>query len=99
MCNLYLMYYTPFGNDDFKTCGGPANQKIIRMLPENSDRLLPPPSMKEQSISYDNGHPLDEASQKQKKQFSFGGKNEYCKEMPVMKMHFIFSVKVLHFMF
>ena len=68
------MYYTPSGNDDFKTCGGPANQKIIRMLPENSDRLLPPPSMKEQSISYDNGHPLDEASQKQKKQFSFGGK-------------------------
>ena len=74
MCNLYLMYYTPSVNDDFKTCGQPANQKIIRMLPENSDRLLPPPSMKEQSISYDNGHPLAEASQKQKKQFSFGGK-------------------------
>ena len=74
MCNLYLMYYTPSVNDDFKTCGQPANQKIMRMLPENSDRLLPPPSMKEQSISYDNGHPLDEASQKQKKQFSFGGK-------------------------
>ena len=68
------MYYTPSVNDDFKTCGQPANQKIIRMLPENSDRLLPPPSMKEQSISYDNGHPLAEASQKQKKQFSFGGK-------------------------
>ena len=46
MCNLYLMYYTPSVNDDFKTCGQPANQKIIRMLPENSDRLLQPPSMK-----------------------------------------------------
>ena len=96
------MYYTPSVNDDFETCGQPANQKIIRMLPENSDRLLPPPSMKEQSISYDNGHPLDEASQKQKKQFSFGGKKwifqRIARNEDVLYCH-IFSVKSLNVMF
>ena len=73
MCNLYLMYYTRSENDDFKTCAGPNNDEITKMLPEDSDRLLSDLTQ-EQNISYDNGHPLEEASNKQKKQFSFGGK-------------------------
>ena len=60
-------------NDDFKTCAGPNNDEITKMLPEDSDRLLSDLTQ-EQNISYDNGHPLEEASNKQKKQFSFGGK-------------------------
>ena len=73
MCNLYLMYYTRAENDDFKTCAGPNNDKITEMLPENSDKLLPDLTQ-EQNISYDNGHPFEEAPKKKKKQFSFGGK-------------------------
>ena len=73
MCNLYLMYYTRSENDDFKTCAGPNNDKITKMLPEDSDRLLSDLTQ-EQNISYDNGHPFDQASKKMKKQFPFGGK-------------------------
>ena len=75
MCNLYLMYYTPSDNDDFKTCGGPTNNAITKMLPTDSDRLLSS-SMKEEIISYDNGHPNQPTSEKIKKQFPFGGKYE-----------------------
>ena len=76
MCNLYLMYYTRSDHDDFKTCAGPTNSSITKMLPENSDRLLPPGSMEEQAIQYDNGHPFEETPKKKKKQFGglFGGK-------------------------
>ena len=80
MCNLYLMYFTRSDHDDFKTCGG-QDKEITKMLPEDSDRLIPD-SMKESFIPYDNGHPYEETSKKEKKQFSFGG-------MKKMKIIFI----------
>ena len=74
MCNLYLMYYTPYQNDDFKVCSGmQTDNAITKMLPADSDRLLFN-GMKEQIIPYDNGHPDQPTSNKDKKQFPFGGK-------------------------
>ena len=46
------------------------------MLPEDSDRLIPD-LMKESFIPYDNGHPYEETSKKEKKQFSFGSGNNF----------------------
>ena len=41
MCILYLMYYTPVDNDDFKTCYGEEDKDIKQNLPKDSDKLLP----------------------------------------------------------
>jgi hypothetical protein len=68
------MYYTRSENDDFKTCAGPNNDQITKMLPEDSDRILPDLTQEQNNISYDNGHHFEQASKKMKKQFSFGGK-------------------------
>ena len=73
MCNLYLMYYTPSDNDDFKTCAGPTTDSITKMLPTDSDKLMSS-STKERILSYDNGRPNQPTSIKDKKQFPFGGK-------------------------
>ena len=74
MCNLYLMYYTPVDNNDFKVCSGQDSEMITNMLPVDSDAPLSA-IMKEQPISYDNGRPDLPASNKDKKQYSlFRGK-------------------------
>ena len=87
MCNLYLMYFTRSDHDDFKTCGD-QNKEITKMLLEDSDRLIPD-SMKESFIPYDNGHPYEETSKKEKKQFSFGGilKSEIISMIPKFKYY------------
>lgn len=73
---LHLRFYTSSENQDFKTCSGIADERLVQELPPDSDTPIQFLT-KEFPLSYANGNqnPNDIMGQKDKKQYGNMGGN------------------------